>query len=180
MESNAAIGSIEETDDESDTEASDEASDEDVSDEGSIMDMASVDKPSTNPRDSALVTGKSGPYAEDISPITREEAIDNVEYLTSQAKSWLAVLFNVFTSVERDGRPMVGDVISAWGKIAKEPVRYHHPSYRLSLANLTLLDCDLLGAGWGVQDGTLPYQPKLRPLPKSNQIQQTFIHSSRE
>lgn len=54
--------------------------------------------------------------------LSKEEAARNLEYLNTQAKSWLAVLFNVFTSVERDGRAMVGDVISVWAGIANEPV----------------------------------------------------------
>lgn len=45
----------------------------------------------------------------------------NLAHLNSQAKSWLAVLFNVFTSVEKDGRSMVGDVIGVWASIANEP-----------------------------------------------------------
>jgi ribosomal RNA-processing protein 12 len=57
------------------------------------------------------------------SGITREDAAQNVAFLRSQAESWLSVLFNVFGSVGRDGRGMVGDVISAWAAIAGTEVR---------------------------------------------------------
>jgi ribosomal RNA-processing protein 12 len=54
--------------------------------------------------------------------ISGTQAIENVQFLNKQAKSWLAVLFNVFTSVEKENRAMVGGVISAWASIANEPV----------------------------------------------------------
>jgi ribosomal RNA-processing protein 12 len=54
--------------------------------------------------------------------ISSEEAAQNVAFLRSHAESWLAVFFNVFGSVGRDGRAMVGDVISAWAAIAGEQV----------------------------------------------------------
>jgi ribosomal RNA-processing protein 12 len=54
--------------------------------------------------------------------ISPESAAQNVAVLRTQAESWLAVLFNVFGSVGRDGRGMVGDVISAWAAIAGEQV----------------------------------------------------------
>lgn len=54
--------------------------------------------------------------------ITSAEAIENVAFLRTQAESWLAVFFNVFGSVSRDGRGMVGDVISTWAAIAGEQV----------------------------------------------------------
>jgi ribosomal RNA-processing protein 12 len=50
------------------------------------------------------------------------EAATNIEYLRTQAESWLAVLFNVFSSVDRDGQGMVGAVISSWASIASEQV----------------------------------------------------------
>ncbi|KAL0956351.1 hypothetical protein HGRIS_002501 [Hohenbuehelia grisea] len=50
--------------------------------------------------------------------ISPEVAAANVAFLRTQAESWLAVFFNVFGSVGRDGRGMVGDVISAWAAIA--------------------------------------------------------------
>lgn len=54
--------------------------------------------------------------------ISPEDAARNVAFLRTQAESWLAVFFNVFGSVGRDGRGMVGDVISAWAAIAGEQV----------------------------------------------------------
>jgi ribosomal RNA-processing protein 12 len=54
--------------------------------------------------------------------LTPAEAAINVEYLRTQAASWLAVLFNVFGSVGRDGQAMVGDVVSSWASIAGEQV----------------------------------------------------------
>lgn len=56
--------------------------------------------------------------------ISPEAAEMNVAFLRTQAESWLAVFFNVFGSVGRDGRGMVGDVISAWAAIAGEEVVY--------------------------------------------------------
>lgn len=50
--------------------------------------------------------------------ITQAEASANVAFLAAQSESWLAVLFNVFGSTNRDGRGMVGDVIGAWAGIA--------------------------------------------------------------
>lgn len=54
--------------------------------------------------------------------ITEDMARLNIEYLNKQAKSWLAVLFNVFTGMEKDSRSLVSDTISAWASIANEPV----------------------------------------------------------
>jgi ribosomal RNA-processing protein 12 len=51
---------------------------------------------------------------------TLSEAASNIKYLRTQAESWLAVLFNVFGSVDRDGQGMVGDVINSWASIAGE------------------------------------------------------------
>lgn len=59
------------------------------------------------------------PTFDHISP---QEAAKNVAFLRTQAESWLAVLFNVFGSVGRDGRGTVGDVISVWASIAPEQV----------------------------------------------------------
>lgn len=99
--------------------------DSNVSDDESADGVASVMSMDEHSRDTGSTskgTGGISRYAYDISPITPEEAANNVEFLNTQAKSWLAVLFNVFTSVEKEGRQMVGDVISAWASIAKEPV----------------------------------------------------------
>ena len=68
-----------------------------------------------------FITSKSTPSSKSL--LTVEEAKENVAYLNSQAKSWLAVLFNVFTSMEKESRAMVGSVISVWAGISSEPVR---------------------------------------------------------
>jgi ribosomal RNA-processing protein 12 len=60
-----------------------------------------------------------GVRADDIS---QEQAIKNVDFLRNQAESWLAVLFNVFGSVNREDRGMVGEVIAAWMSIAGDSV----------------------------------------------------------
>ncbi|KAL0578292.1 pre-rRNA processing protein [Marasmius crinis-equi] len=52
--------------------------------------------------------------------ITTDQAKRNVEFLRTQAENWLAVLFNVFGSVNRDSRGPIGEVISAWASIADE------------------------------------------------------------
>jgi ribosomal RNA-processing protein 12 len=52
------------------------------------------------------------------SAITPEQASQNLTFLKTQAESWFAVFFNVFGSVDRDNRGMVGDVISVWAGLA--------------------------------------------------------------
>jgi len=47
-----------------------------------------------------------------------EEREKNLRYLRGQAKNWLAVLFNVFASVERGERAQVGEVIGVWAGVA--------------------------------------------------------------
>lgn len=54
--------------------------------------------------------------------ILQTQAITNVDFLRNQAESWLAVLFNVFGSVNREDRGMVGEVIAAWMSIAGDLV----------------------------------------------------------
>ena len=54
--------------------------------------------------------------------ISAAQAQENVAFLRTQAESWLAVLFNVFSSVGRDNQNMVGDTISAWISIADTKV----------------------------------------------------------
>jgi ribosomal RNA-processing protein 12 len=54
--------------------------------------------------------------------ITLQEAQENIEFLRTQVESWVAVLFNVYGSVARDSRTMVGDVINSWLSIASEKV----------------------------------------------------------
>ena len=48
----------------------------------------------------------------------KEESKENHRYLRGQAKNWLAVLFNVFASVERGERAQVGEVIGVWAGVA--------------------------------------------------------------
>ena len=50
----------------------------------------------------------------------KEESKENLRYLRGQAKNWLAVLFNVFASVERGERAQVGEVIGVWAGVAGE------------------------------------------------------------
>jgi len=50
----------------------------------------------------------------------KEESKENLRYLRGQAKNWLAVLFNVFASVERGGRAQVGEVVGVWTGVAGE------------------------------------------------------------
>lgn len=59
-----------------------------------------------------------------LDPISTGEAQANIDFLCSQAESWLAVLFNVFGSAGRDNQHIVGDVISSWIAIADAKV---HP-----------------------------------------------------
>lgn len=54
-----------------------------------------------------------------VKHISRKTAQENVAFLKTQADSWLAVLFNVFGTVESEGRGKIGDVIKAWAGIAK-------------------------------------------------------------
>lgn len=62
------------------------------------------------------------PEAARADPISQEAAAENVAFLKTQCESWLAVLFNVFTSAGRNGQGIVGDVISAWASISDEKV----------------------------------------------------------
>lgn len=52
--------------------------------------------------------------------ITPEQASQNLTFLKTQAESWFSVFFNVFGSVDRDNRGMVGDVISVWAGLAEK------------------------------------------------------------
>jgi ribosomal RNA-processing protein 12 len=64
---------------------------------------------------------KMSPSARAVA-VSRKQAQKNLAFLRTQAESWLAVLFNVFGSVDRDVRGVVGDVISAWAGITGESV----------------------------------------------------------
>lgn len=55
-------------------------------------------------------------------PLPQEIAVENLTFLRAQVESWLAVLFNVFSTAGRNGQQMVADVISAWAIIADEKV----------------------------------------------------------
>ncbi|OBZ70964.1 Ribosomal RNA-processing protein 12 [Grifola frondosa] len=70
--------------------------------------------------------------------ISTELAAENVAFLRSQAESWLAVLFNVFSSIGRDSQGMVGDVISAWVAVAaeQEVTKAYHKLAELFKQNL--------------------------------------------
>ncbi|EIW83040.1 NUC173-domain-containing protein [Coniophora puteana RWD-64-598 SS2] len=54
----------------------------------------------------------------EITATTSEQAKANLALLSSQAESWLAVLFNVFGSVPPRSRGAVGDVLRAWIGVA--------------------------------------------------------------
>lgn len=71
-----------------------------------------------------LVESNTAPSDDDDTADTlSQDQIDrNLVYLRSQAESWFAVLFNVFGTVGRDSQNMVGEVISAWAKVAGEKV----------------------------------------------------------
>lgn len=51
-------------------------------------------------------------------PLSRQEAQENIAFLRTQVESWLAVLFNVYGSVGRDSRSLIGEVINSWTSIA--------------------------------------------------------------
>lgn len=70
--------------------------------------------------DQALIA--KSPALSRVDAISTDAAAQNLEFLRGQAESWLAVLFNVFGSVSRDARGIVGDVISSWASIAGEQV----------------------------------------------------------
>jgi ribosomal RNA-processing protein 12 len=71
----------------------------------------------------AVASGAVDPVPTNPNGLSPAEATQNIEYLRTQAESWLAVLFNVFGTVGRDSRGIVGDVITVWAAIAGEQVR---------------------------------------------------------
>lgn len=73
------------------------------------------------------------PESARITHISQKAAAENVAYLRTLVESWLAVLFNVFSSAGRDSQAPVGDVISTWVAIADEKVCLF---YRLSAQSL--------------------------------------------
>lgn len=54
--------------------------------------------------------------------LSQEDAQENLAYLRTQVESWLAVLFNVYGSVNRDSRALIGDVINSWASISDDKV----------------------------------------------------------
>ncbi|KAJ7680501.1 armadillo-type protein [Mycena polygramma] len=68
----------------------------------------------------AVASGAVDPTPINPSGLSPGEAAENVAYLRTQGESWLAVLFNVFGSVGRDSRGIVGEVITAWAAISGE------------------------------------------------------------
>ncbi len=54
--------------------------------------------------------------------VPEDELSKNLTYLQSQAESWLAVLFNVFSSVGRESQGAVGEVIGTWAAICDSKV----------------------------------------------------------
>lgn len=64
------------------------------------------------------------PSAVRADTISQEQAAKNVDFLRGQVDSWLAVLFNVFGSVDQEARRMVGEVITAWLGVAGDTVRH--------------------------------------------------------
>lgn len=72
--------------------------------------------------DSNLAISASNAPQTSLASLTPQKAAANVAFLRTQVESWLAVLFNVFGSIGRDSRGMVGDVITAWASIGEEQV----------------------------------------------------------
>ncbi|KAH7888705.1 armadillo-type protein [Phlebopus sp. FC_14] len=70
--------------------------------------------------------------------ITREEAAQNVAFLKTRIDSWFAVFFNVFGSVDRDSRGLIGDVINVWADLAgvQDISRAYHKVVELFRQNL--------------------------------------------
>lgn len=80
---------------------------------------------------------------------TPEEVAANLVFLKTQAESWLAVLFNVFGSVSRESKGMVGDVISTWASVADESVGAFMFSCISRCSHVSLA----VGYHWGLQEG---------------------------
>lgn len=98
--------------------------------------------------ESSLVVSQADPGNSTEAPgtsITHEEAIRNVAFLKTQVESWFAVFFNVFGSVERESRGLVGDVISVWANIADphEISKAYHKVIELFQQNLQKLSSAL-------------------------------------
>ncbi|KAJ8514385.1 hypothetical protein ONZ45_g8057 [Pleurotus djamor] len=87
------------------------------------------------------------------SPISAEATSANITFLRTQVESWLAVLFNVFGSVDIELRSTVGEVISAWASIADEKeinkaytkvVQLFQDNLRGTQANVTTMTQDII------------------------------------
>ncbi|KAF9263376.1 NUC173-domain-containing protein [Marasmius fiardii PR-910] len=52
--------------------------------------------------------------------ITPVQATQNINFLRTQSENWLAVLFNVFSSLNRDSRGSMSEVITVWTSITDE------------------------------------------------------------
>lgn len=78
--------------------------------------------------------------------LTPDQATKNIQFLRTQAENWLAVLFNVFSSVNRDARGAMSEVITAWASIADEKVCVCYRTLNLSLTSL-------IGAGASSKEG---------------------------
>lgn len=69
--------------------------------------------------------------------ITPEVADTNITFLRTHTQSWLAVLFNIYGTMNGDKRTVVGGVISAWLDIAGEQVRRIPMPMQFQLHNIT-------------------------------------------
>jgi ribosomal RNA-processing protein 12 len=56
------------------------------------------------------------------STLSAEQVQENLDFLRTQAGSWLAVFFNVFSSITPDSRNLVGETVAVWASIAQETV----------------------------------------------------------
>ncbi|EEB86799.1 hypothetical protein MPER_16111 [Moniliophthora perniciosa FA553] len=54
--------------------------------------------------------------------IQPDHATRNLDFLRTQAENWLAVLFNVFSSVNRDSRNSMSEVITVWASVSDEDI----------------------------------------------------------
>lgn len=74
---------------------------------------------------SVQTLSRSGTDAEELLKtfgVDQQDAAQNVAHLKKMAGEMLAVLFNVFSSVPREHRGQVGDVIGLWLGIMDEKV----------------------------------------------------------
>jgi hypothetical protein len=88
---------------------------------------------------SNVARSKEGDQTENLSKfdlISPEDAAANVAFLQTQAESWLAVLFNVFSSMESSDRGIVGEVIASWASIAREQVCHSDVEMKFRLQTL--------------------------------------------